>query len=251
MSRRRTVGALVALAVMATIGGCVGALNTSGSNQVNGPDASGVASIQVSATGTVDADPDQAVLRIAVEATGDDAATARNRLNENVSRMRNALREAGIEDDQVRTMFFDIQQNYRESREGREPAGYRAIEAFEVTLSNVSDVGRIIDVAVNNGANRVDGVQFTLADDTQEALRAQALEQAVDRARDEATVLANASDLQVVGIKSLSTAAGGVTPFRAEMTTEPDAGARTKIEPGPVTVTASVTAVYNASATTA
>lgn len=247
MSRRRTIGALVALAVLTTLGGCVGALNAgSSANQLGTLDGSGGTSIQVSATGTVEAEPDQAILRVAVETTGDDAATARDRLNENVSRMRDALREAGVEDDQIRTVFFDIQQDRRDTREGSEPTGYRAIEAFEITLTNVSDVGRLIDVAVENGANRVDGVQFTLADETERQLRAQALTQAVDRARDEAGVLANASGLQLGDVVRLSTTEGGVTPFRAEMTTVEAAQPSTKIEPGPVTVTASVNAVYNA-----
>lgn len=226
----------------------MGALTTgNAAGQVDGPSANDTATIQVSATGQVEAEPDQSIVRVAVMATGEDATTARDRLAENVSRMREALRQAGIDDDQVRTAFFDIDQDYRETREGREPAGYRAIQAFEVTLSNVTRTGEIIDVAVNNGANRVDGVEFTLADDTRSELRADALRAAVSNARVDANVLANASDLEIVGVRAVSTGEGGFTPHRTEVAMEA-ADAATTVEPGPVTVTASVTVTYNATA---
>lgn len=247
MSRRRTVAAVVALAVVATLGGCMGTLTAGNAAGQVDTNANGTATVQVSAAGQVEAEPDQANLRVAAVATGEDATAARDRLAENVSRMRQALREAGIEDDQVRTAFFDIDRDFRETREGREPAGYRAIQAFEITLSNVTRTGEIIDVAVNNGANRVDGVEFTLADDTRRQLRADALREAVANARADADVLANASNLEITGVRAVSTGGGGVTPFRTEVAMEA-ADAATTVEPGPVTVTASVTVTYNATA---
>lgn len=247
MSRRRTVAAVVVLAVVATLGGCMGTLTTGNAAGQVDTDGNATATVQVSATGQVEAEPDQANLRVAVVATGEDATTARDRLAENVSELREALRAAGIEDDQVRTAYFDIDQDYRETREGREPAGYRAIQAFEITLSDVARTGEIIDVAVNNGANRVDGVEFTLADDTRRQLRADALREAVANARADADVLANASNLTITGVRAVSTGEGGFTPHRTEVAME--AGdAATTVEPGPVTVTASVTVTYNATA---
>ena len=248
MSRRRTV-AVVALATMAILGGCTGALTTGNAAGQVDTNADGTATIQVNAAGQVEAEPDQAIVRVAVVATGEDATTARDRLAENVSELRAALRQAGIADDQIQTAFFDISQERRETPDGGEPAGYRATQAFEITLSNVSRVGEIIDVAVNNGANRVDGVQFTLAEETRRQLRADALREAVNNARGEAEVLANASELRITGIDVVSTAGGDVQPFDARTVSAEAADAGTTIEPGPVTVTASVTVAYNATAT--
>lgn len=243
--------AVVALAAMALLGGCMGALTTgTTAGQVDGPDANGTATVQVSAAGEVEAEPDQALVRVAAVATGEDATTARDRLAENVSQLRDALRAAGIGDDQIRTIHFDVGQEYRETREGREPAGYRATQAFEITLSNVSRVGEIIDVAVDNGANRIDGVEFTLADDTRSQLRADALREAVSNARADAVVLANASNLTITGVRAVSTGEGGFQPQRAQLTAEA-ADAGTTVEPGPVTVSASVTVTYNATAVSA
>lgn len=247
MSRRRTVAAVVALAVVATLGGCTGALTTA-TGQVDG--SGDAATVQVSASGQVEAEPDQANLRVAVVASGDDATTARDRLAANVSELRDALREAGIADDRVRTAGFDVGLEYRETREGREPAGYRATQAFEITLADVDRTGEIIDVAVDNGANRVEGVEFTLADETREQLREDALGEAVTSARADADVLADASNLTITGVESISTGGSDVVPYRTEL----EAGAgdvATTVEPGPVTVTASVTVTYNATATNA
>ena len=252
MSRSRTVAAVAVLAVVATLGGCIGTLTTGNpTGQVDGPNANGTATIQVSATGQVEAEPDQALVRVAVVATGEDATTARDRLAENVSTLRDALREAGIGDDQIRTAYFDLSQRHERTPDGGEPTGYQATQAFEITLSNVSRTGEIIDVAVNNGANRVEGIEFTLADETRRELRADALRQALTNARADAETLADASNLAITGYEVLSTGEGGFTPYRAELATAEAADAATSVEPGPVTVTASVSVTYNATATSA
>lgn len=248
MSHGRRAVAIVALATLVTLGGCVGALTaTDATGQVQETEGDGP-TIHVSASGQVEAEPDEAILQVAVVATAEDATTARDRLAANVSTMREALREAGIEDDQVRTAFFDIDERRDRTPEGDEPSGYQAIQAFEITVTDVDRAGEIVDVAVNNGANRIDGVTFTLSEETRQQLREQALREAVSTARTEADVLADAAGLEIAGVRSISTVRGDVVPYRAELEMA-DADAGTTLEPGPVTVSATVTVTYEANAT--
>lgn len=239
-----TLAVLLVGAVLASPLGSAGAV----ADQQEEPAES---TIRVSATGQVEADPDEAILRVAAVATGDTANAARERLAENVSSMREALAEANVSDDDVRTIAYDIfQEEDRDPETGERTTGpYRATQAFEITVSDIDRIGPIIDAAVSGGANRVDDIQLTLSEETSRELRAEALTEAMENARSDAEAVANASELTIVGVHSVDTADSGFEPFRAQVATEAaaDAGG-TQIDSGPVTVTATVTVVYNATA---
>lgn len=209
------------------------------------------ASIQVSASGEVSAAPDMAVIRLAVVSTADSADAARNQVAEEVASLRAALEEMGVADDQVRTTYFDISPIHEETETGSEIAGYRAAHGFEIQVDVESDelgtrTGAIIDTAVQNGANQIDGIQFTLTEETRRELREQALELAMTNARDEAEFLATTSDLTVTGIHSIASADVGVQPFGMNLRESTAASGATVIEPGPVSVSATVSVTYRA-----
>jgi len=197
----------------------------------------------------VTAPPDVALVRVAVVATGDTAERTRSRVADNVSNMRSALSDSDVADDQIRTVYFDIS-------EIRDPRGnatgaeeYRAVHAFEIELDVGADglgerAGAIIDTAVRNGANQVDGVQFTLVDDTRRELRTRALERAIDDARTDADVVAGAADRTVTGVRSISVSSDGVIGPDVRLDGNGGGGADTVIDPGPVRVSATVSVTY-------
>jgi hypothetical protein len=244
MPSSKTVVATIAVAALLVTAGCAGSLD--GTAAASQP--AGESTIQVSATGQAQAEPDQAILRVAVVATADDASTVREQLANNVSTMRAALRQAGVADDQVRTAGFDIRQQYRTPDDRDRPPRFEGTHAFEITLSNVSRAGEIIDVAVENGANRVDTVTFTLSDDRRRALREQALRRAMDNARADAETIASSANLSITGVRTVSTSDTSFGPVAERVTTAQAADAGTVIESGPVTVAADVSVAYNATA---
>ena len=67
-------------------------------------------------------------------------------------------------------------------------------------------------------------------------------------ARSQADTLASNGDLTITGVQSVSTGHVNVRPYRAELTADAAGGAGTDIDSGPVTVTASVSVSYNATA---
>ncbi len=236
------------VAVLLLTAGCVGSLNPTGdaSAQTVRPAAEGK-TISVSATGQAAAEPDQAVLRVAVLASGEDANAVRERLAENATQLRQALRRVGVGDDRVRTVAFSIDREYREQNGDRVPAGFQGVHAFEITLSNASRAGAVLDAAVSNGADRVDGVELTLSEERRREIRAEALRDAIDNARANADVIAESTNLTIEGVHSVSTGDFSYSPIRVEALSA-DAGgqAATEIESGPVTVTAQVSVTYNA-----
>jgi hypothetical protein len=248
--------AAVALAALLLTAGCFGTANGVAdagaaqiTNQANAqPNGNAGTSLQVSATGSVAADPDQAIVRVAVVETGDDAAIARQRLAENVSRMRSALTELGLEDGQISTARYDLDQDYR-SEERRDPR-YRAVHAFQITLTDLDRVGTVIDTAVENGASQVDNVQYTLSEERRRNLRTDALSEAMSDARGQADAIASSADLTVTGVHRVSTSDVGYRPYTEQVAMAGGAAnADTKIDRGSVTVTARVVVVYNASQT--
>ena len=203
--------------------------------------------IDVAASGTAETQPDKAVVRLSVVATADDPRTARERVAENVSAMTDALADRGIEDDQIRTVDYDL----RERRHPRTPEkrdadpAYRARHGLVVEVDDVDATGGVIDAAVDNGAANVHDVRFTLSEATERELRAQALQEAMENARAQADTAAAAADLAVTGVHAVST--GEVRRPRRPVAHEAagDAGG-TDIRSGPVTVTVSVEVTYDA-----
>lgn len=203
--------------------------------------------IQVAASGEAATQPDQAIVRVAAVARADDADVVRQRLARNASQVRDALADLGLADDQVRTVAYSIDQQYRDRAGERVPDGFEAVHAFEITLSNVSRAGEVVDAAVENGAQRVDGVELTLSEELRREIRAEALRDAMANARADADVIAESANLTITGVHTASTGDLSYSPVRAEMLEADDAGmVQTEIESGPVTVTAQVQVTFNA-----
>lgn len=241
MTRRSYAVVAVALAVLLAGAGVAAALGgTTGASQ---PTTDGTSTITVGASGSAETTPDRAVLRVAVVTTGDSATEVREQLAENVSAMRDALAEAGVNDAQIRTARYDLSQNY-EARENPEAPEYRGYHGFHITLNDTDAVGTVIDAAVEGGATRVEDVRFTLSEEQSRELRSEALEDAMSNARGQAATLAGASDLTLDGVADVSTTEGygGPVAYRAATA---DAGG-TSVESGPVSVNVQVQVTFNA-----
>lgn len=264
LRNRRLTVLLVALVTVVSVAGpaSAGAAGASSAtdaaqlqqdgNVTTNATAGGPATISVSASGSAQAQPDQAVLRVSSIAVADNSSTAADRLARNVSQLRDALLAANLTEDQVRTVRYDL---FRQEPE-REPAAtgqnrtqFVARQTLEIRLNDTDRAGEVIDVAVGNGATEVEDVLFTLSEATRQQLQQRALEKAVADARGQAEAIAAASDLELGGVRSVSTDGGGPVFARETAAVSADAGGETTIDSGPVTVTAQVTVTYNATAT--
>jgi len=239
---------VAALLVTAGIAGALTTGNASGPAQVQNQ-ASMSDTVTVSGSGSVQASADRAVVRVAVLAAGDDIGTVRSDLSENATSMRQALQDSGIDSSQIRTNYYDISSQARYGGPQGEEPKYQAVHSFTVTVENPDEVGAVIDTAVSNGASEVGGVEFTLSADKREDLRQDALEAAMDNARSEASTVAGAEDLQISGVDRISTTQYDSRPYAVETAALAAGGdgASTSIDSGPVTVSASVTVVYETS----
>jgi hypothetical protein len=210
--------------------------------------------IVVSAMGTASRAPEQAVVSLAVETA---ARTARQAADENAQRMNQliaALRRLDIPEDQIRTVAYNMYPEYRQW-DGRDPEqanrqpeiiGYRVTNMVSVTVDGASRAGAVIDAALGAGANRVDGLNFQLRNP--DAVRAEALREAMSKARAEAGLLAEAAGLTLGAPMEISTSYGYQPPMppMPMMMDRAEARAPTPVAPGTVEVQASVSIVYAA-----
>jgi uncharacterized protein YggE len=235
--------AVLSLALLMITAGCLGVAPASTGTGAAAVEDGSASTVSVSASGSVPVEPDLAVVNLAVEATAESAVAARAQVADDVAAVRAALADLGLDDDAVTTAYFNLQPEYDHSGERRELVGYRAVHALTVE-SGVDQAGSVIDAAVGAGAVRVNGVQFTLTDETRQSAREQALAAAMGNAAADAGAIADAADLRLDGVRSVSTGAPVVTPFEGRLARSEDAAGSTTIESGPVTVSASVSVVY-------
>ena len=122
--------------------------------------------------------------------------------------------------------------------------GHWATNSLKVTINDLTQAGAILDAAVSAGANSVSGISFGLKDDG--AMRDAALLDAVKNARSLADVAAAGLGLKVTGVQSVTVDSyGGATPFYNDFAAAPrSAGANVPVEPGEVTVRASVRVTF-------
>jgi uncharacterized protein YggE len=252
---RRALATLFVLGIVA-LAGCLGgaAQQQPAVDAASGHDTGGTGAISVSASGGVQSNPEQAVVRLGIETTSPNASTARQQLANRVERLRGALERMGLDSDQIRTERYDLDQDYRRPpREDEEPEPrYRATQQFRITVEELDRAGPVIDTAVQNGANQVHGVEFTVSGERRTELREQALRGAMANARNEAEILAEESNLTITGVHTVRTAEvsyGGPERALAEATPTAAGDAGTNIDSGPITVSAQVNVVYNVSRT--
>jgi len=196
--------------------------------------------INTTGEATVAVQPDQARIELGVttQAETSDAAVTQNaeKLTATLAAIR-ALQIAGAE---IKTVSYTLQPSYRYPREGGEPelTGYTATNFVRITINDLTKVGTVIDAGTKAGANRVQSLQFTLQDDR--PVKAQALREAAQQAREKSNALAGALGLEVVRILNVTESGPTMIPVR-DMAYARAEMASTPIEPGTIEIKATVT----------
>ena len=205
------------------------------------------ASLSVTGSGVVQVKSDLAIISIGVREAATDVLGAQPAVNNKIAAVRQALLDAGAEESELNTDSISIYANYDYTDGTEVIVGYTAYNSLSVRTPNIDGVGALIDAAFAAGANTLDGVQFTLQDDTQ--ARDQAMVLAVEDARRKAEVLAEAAGMQISSIESISE--GGSYTYDsmrnavyAAAQDEAGGGAGTMVQAALVNVEASVTMEY-------
>ena len=201
-----------------------------------------VSSIRVTGDARVTAKPDRVQIDVGVVTHAPTSQEAATRNARDVDTVLAAVRKAAGSTAVLKTISYTLNPNYQ-YHPGSEPTidGYVASNVVQVQLDDLGKIGAAIDAATQAGANQVQGIQFTLRD--QDAVRAEALREAAQRARAEADVLAAALGLKVVRVLTVEENSPHIMPVRmfSRAAAATSAAAPTPVEAGTLDVTANVT----------
>lgn len=200
--------------------------------------------LSVDGRGSASIAPDQAELTIGVVSKGHSANQAQAENAQKTAAITQALKELGVAASDIKTQNYAFRPNYS-TKEGRqrEITGYTASHSLRINIRNIVKAGKVVDAALNAGANEVNSLHYSVSD--QSAVRQEALSRAIADARSKADIIARGLGRQIVGIKSVSESTGYIESrdFSANLVRAAKA-AETSIEPGTINLDANVHIEY-------
>jgi uncharacterized protein YggE len=158
-----------------------------------------VTRVMVGGDSIVQAQPDTAIVTVAVVTQNSRAINAQQENAARTDAVLRALKAAAGANAEIKTSGYSLQPQ-RVYKENQPPTivGYEARNSVTVTLSDLNKLGSVIDAASQAGSNDISGIAFTLRQDRQ--ARDRALSEATRVAMSKAQVIAQALGGRVVRV---------------------------------------------------
>lgn len=146
--------------------------------------------VTVSGEAVVRVLPDQAIVRFGIVSRDRRPEKAQEKNDEASRDAMNAVRRLGIEERKMRLQSLQLQPDNRYDPDTQrwEQVGFIATREVEVILDDLDLLPSVVQQIVAEGANRLNGVSYGLADES--AVRISALEKAALNAKAKASLLA-------------------------------------------------------------
>jgi uncharacterized protein len=199
-------------------------------------------SIRVTGEAAVTTKPDQAQIDLGVVTEAKNAQIAATENAEKLDAVLAELRNALGPGADIKSTSYSLTPVYHHPKEGGTPSitAYSATNIIQVKTSELTQVGKIIDMATQSSANRIQSLQFTLKDE--QAVYIQGLREAVAKARAKGEAIASALGLKIVRVLSVEEGGPLSRPVYGEgMQARAAAPVQTPVEPGTIEVRARVT----------
>ncbi|MFH5781810.1 SIMPL domain-containing protein [Heyndrickxia oleronia] len=119
--------------------------------------------MKVSGEGLVNAQPDMGEVTLGVVTENKDVSTAQSENTRVMSRIIQAILQMGIANEEIKTVDYRIDVQYENENGKIIRQGYKVTHLIKVIIKEINLTGNVIDVAVQNGANMIAYIQFTLA----------------------------------------------------------------------------------------
>ena len=201
------------------------------------------ATITVTGSASVTLKADYAQVSVGVSTTAETVQKASEKNNAAIFTVIEALKEAGIAEEDIATSNYSVHAEYDYSSfGGQKLTGYNVTNQLTVIIRDMEHIGATLDKATAAGANSIYNIQFlsTKADEAQDEATVYAVQDAMRRAK----LLADAAGLKLGGIKSISDSTSGWVVSTRTYASKLDAVAGNSILPDDTSVSASVTIVF-------
>jgi len=207
-------------------------------------------SISVNGIGKVTLKPDMATVFIGVYTEKEDAEQALAENNRQTEAVMEALKAFEISEDDLQTSNFSIYPRYNYDPMGQiTETVYVVQNTVQVTLRDLNKLGEVLNTVVDSGVNTISGINFDLSD--RESANMQAMELAVQNARQRAEALAAAAGAKLGDVQQLNTNiyGGGIYMPFSEMAMDKGGGgmgmgAAVPVSPGQLEISVDVYISY-------
>lgn len=209
--------------------------------------------ISVSAEGKIKSVPDLATVTIGVMSQGATATEVKDSNNKKINKIIDFIKAQGIKSEDITTSQFSFypQQDWQSGK--GVIIGYQSDQTVTVKVKGVDKsqnvMEKVLDGAVNNGANQIQGVYFGF--ENPESVQQEARKLAIDNAKTKAQGLAKEAGLTLGKVVSISETNSGMgTPIvYAGAAMGMGGGGMDKsvapnVEPGSQDITESMTVVF-------
>lgn len=223
--------------------------------------------IMVSGQGEAFAIPDVASFTFSVTETSETVESAQGLLDAKISKSLAVLKEAGIEEKDIKTTNYNVYPKYEWSQKpcarGIEPAGgftypcsngqnelvgYEVSQSITVKVRKVDQAGDLVSKIGAVKVSNISGVEFTV--DDREKYVKQAREEAISKAKEEAKILAKQLGVRLGRILYYNDNSGYPMPYYGEgmggdmMKVSSVAPARAELPQGETKITANISITY-------
>ncbi|MFH0714854.1 MAG: SIMPL domain-containing protein [Candidatus Diapherotrites archaeon] len=210
-------------------------------------EAQNLKTISVNGESKIFVAPDKVDLYFSIETTALNALDSQQENAAVEEAVKNAVKAAGVPDSEIQTVSYNVYPEYDYSSEGKTTLrDYKTTHQLKVELTDLSKAGKVIDAAVQAGANRVNSIEYGLTDAKQASVEREQLKLAAQDARAKAEKISEGIGTRVTGVKSVSESAYYTPYYRSyDMVGASSAPkAETTFTPSDIQVTATVSAVF-------
>jgi hypothetical protein len=193
--------------------------------------------------------PDRAKVYTGISILRPTAAEAQAEANKVITAIVVGLKNKGIAESDIETENLNLneEKEWNQNESQMISVGWRATQTLKIQTTDLRKVGDIVDVAVQNGANQINSIEFTLSTAQDDASKQAVLAQATQIAKKKGQTMADTLGVKLDKIVSASESNYAITPYRYMMTNSVGMDAvseSAKVLPSDVMVSADMTLIY-------
>jgi len=198
--------------------------------------------IRVSGKASIEAPADLVILTLGSSNEAKDARSAQQKVNVVMEKFISQAKPiVGLKNIQSEAVKLSPKYEFQDKR--RVMVGYEAIQTVRIKTDKLTEIGRIIDLAVSSGLNNVSNLSY--ATSKEEKLQQEALQAAVKNAEQKAKLIAKSAQIKDYSIKEIQEGYSQTIGFRKDSGLLMSAmSAETNVIPGTITIQAEVNCVY-------
>jgi uncharacterized protein YggE len=175
--------------------------------------------ITVTGHAEMSAMPDLARVYTGISILKPTAIEAQGEANKVINAIVNELKFKGILESDIETENLNLYEEkiWIDKESQMKNIGWKATQILKIKTDDFRKVGDIVDVAVNNGANQINSIEFYLSTSKEDESKKLILAKATKNAKSKAETIATSLDVSLDKIISASESNYGYVPYKHMM----------------------------------